>query len=72
MEHINLKDLEENFDSILERAEKGESFHIVTPDGQDVVLVPDSDMLTSAIQQGTVKPYEPDDDFVKLHSQTDI
>ena len=45
MEKITLEQLESDFDAIFERVEKGESFHILTPDGRDVMMVPSEDVI---------------------------
>ena len=58
MEKITLEYLELNFENIMDRCEQGQSFHIMTPDGKDVVLVPQSEVLAPLISQGIVQPYE--------------
>ena len=58
MEKITLEYLESNFENIMDRCEQGQSFHIMTPDGKDVVLVPQSEVLAPLISQGIVHPYE--------------
>jgi len=72
MEQITLEQLEKNFDEILDRAEKGESFYIMTPDKKDVVLVPYKDEIRSVIEDGTVVPYTPeaygDEELIRLHT----
>ena len=52
MEKITLQYLEDNFDAIFDQVESGKSFHIMTPDGRDVVLVPNEKAIENAISGG--------------------
>ena len=45
MEIFTLKELEENFDSLLERVENGEHIGIVKEDGTAAVMIPADDEL---------------------------
>jgi antitoxin (DNA-binding transcriptional repressor) of toxin-antitoxin stability system len=54
MNNITIKQLEKNFDEILDRVEKGESFLITSPKG-DVVMVPHKD-------------HEELDDLLRIHT----
>lgn len=40
MQELTIEELQEYFDDIFERVEKGESFLIRTPDNKDCVLIP--------------------------------
>ena len=68
MEKITLEQLESNFDSIFDRVEKGESFHILTPDGKDVMMVPSEEVIKASIESGIASPM--DDDYFKLYQET--
>tara|TARA_B100000902_G_scaffold201873_1_gene192377 strand:- start:16504 stop:16722 length:219 start_codon:yes stop_codon:yes gene_type:complete len=68
MEKITLQQLESNFDSIFDRVEKGESFHILTPDGKDVMMVPSEEVIKASIEAGIASPM--DDDYFKLYQET--
>jgi antitoxin (DNA-binding transcriptional repressor) of toxin-antitoxin stability system len=68
MEKITLEQLESNFDSIFDRVEKGESFHILTPDGKDVMMVPSEEAIKASIEAGIASPM--DDDYFKLYQET--
>jgi antitoxin (DNA-binding transcriptional repressor) of toxin-antitoxin stability system len=68
MEKITLKQLESDFDSIFDRVEKGESFHILTPDGKDVMMVPSEEVIKASIEAGIASPM--DDDYFKLYQET--
>ena len=68
MEKITLEQLESDFDAIFERVEKGESFHILTPDGRDVMMVPSEDVIKASIEAGVASPI--DDDYFKLYQET--
>jgi len=63
-----LEQLESNFDSIFDRVEKGESFHILTPDGKDVMMVPSEEAIKASIEAGIASPM--DDDYFKLYQET--
>ena len=66
---ITLEQLESDFDAIFERVEKGESFHILTPDGRDVMMVPSEDVIRNfPIDIGVASPI--DDDYFKLYQET--
>ena len=69
MEKITLQYLEDNFDDIFDQVESGKSFHIMTPDGRDVMLVPNSDVIGQSIQSGLVSPM--DDDYFTSYSNHD-
>ena len=45
MEVFSVKEWEENFDSLLERVEKGEHIGIVNEDGTAAVMIPADDEL---------------------------
>ena len=45
MEVFSVKEWEENFDSLLERVEKGETIGIVNEDGSAAVMMPYDDEL---------------------------
>ena len=68
MEKITLEQLESDFDAIFERVERGESFHILTPDGRDVMMVPSEDVIKASIEAGVASPI--DDDYFKLYQET--
>ena len=68
MEKITLEQLESDFDSIFDRVEKGESFHILTPDGKDVMMVPSEEAIKASIEAGIASPM--DDDYFKLYQET--
>ena len=57
MKIISLKDLEENFSEIVDRAQAGETFLLDTPDGQ-IALVPDKNILKPVIDSGQAKDIE--------------
>ena len=52
MEKITLQYLEDNFDNIFDQVESGKSFHIMTPDGRDVVIIPNEKAIENAISGG--------------------
>ena len=58
---ITLEYLETHFDEVLQQTESGASFLIMTPDGQDVALVPHKDTIKMAVDEGLVTPM--DDDY---------
>ena len=68
MEKITLEQLESDFDSIFDRVEQGESFHILTPDGKDVMMVPSEEVIKASIEAGIASPM--DDDYFKLYQET--
>ncbi|MAR18917.1 MAG: hypothetical protein CML44_06040 [Rhodobacteraceae bacterium] len=63
-----MEQLESDFDSIFDRVEKGESFHILTPDGKDVMMVPSEEVIKASIEAGIASPM--DDDYFKLYQET--
>ncbi len=63
-----MEQLESDFDSIFDRVEKGESFHILTPDGKDVMMVPSEEVIKTSIEAGIASPM--DDDYFKLYQET--
>ena len=46
----------------------GESFHILTPDGSDVMMIPSVDVIKASIEAGVASPI--DDDYFKLYQET--
>ena len=56
MQQITLEELDKNFDEIFERAEKGETFHIMCPDGRDVILAP-TELVDPLQRRGVIEPY---------------
>ena len=58
MQQITLEELDKNFDQIFERAEQGETFHIMCPDGRDVILAP-SELVDPLHKRGVIEPFSP-------------
>ena len=56
MQQITLEELDKNFDEIFESAEKGETFHIMCPDGRDVILAP-TELVDPLQRRGVIEPY---------------
>ena len=69
MQKITLEFLEENLDDVLEKTENGESFLIMTPDGQDVALVPTRDSIKAAADAGMAIAL--DDDYFRTMKDHD-
>lgn len=68
MEKITLQYLEDNFDDIFDQVEQGKSFHIMTPDGKDVMMVPNAGVIKASIDSGLVS--ELDDTYFEMYHQT--
>ena len=68
MEKITLEYLEENFDDIFEQVEQGKSFHIMTPDGKDVMMVPNAEVIKASIDAGLASEF--DDTYFDMYHQT--
>ena len=68
MEKITLQHLEDHFDEIFEQVEQGKSFHIMTPDGQDVMMVPSAEVIQASIDAGLASEF--DDSYFEMYHQT--
>jgi hypothetical protein len=68
MEKITLQHLEDHFDEIFEQVEQGKSFHIMTPDGKDIMMVPTAEAIQASIDAGLVS--QMDDTYFDMYHTT--